>query len=57
MYEDGITTSTVAIDPSFDSDILQRVATFGGGNFHSVVDASKLDDIIVKFINLCQLKV
>ena len=54
MYEDGITTSTVAIDPTFDSDILQRVATFGGGNFHSVTDASKLDDIMVEEVNSLQ---
>lgn len=54
MYEDGITTSTVAIDPTFDSDILQRVATFGGGNFHSVTDASKLDDIMIEEVSSLQ---
>lgn len=51
MYNSGITTSTVAIDPTFDSDILERMATFGGGNFHSVTTASELDDIMIEEVN------
>lgn len=42
---EGITTSAIAIGRSADFEVLQRIATAGGGRYHSALDVSTLPRI------------
>jgi Ca-activated chloride channel family protein len=48
MHGEGITVSTVAVGPDADTQLLQRIATSGGGTFYQTFDPSTLPRIFTQ---------